>query len=167
MDLRDSMELLRERDLLEVFEGPSSVDYEIASYMIKVDGKKAILVERPMLRDGRIAPFRVFGGFATSRETLAVAMGMNSIRELKERMKKALNDVRGPLEAEPKWKKTKLTLNDLPILKHYSGEPGPYMTASIVIFKDEGMFFSSYHRMLPISKDKLVLRAVEGRKLSR
>ncbi|MEM2490358.1 MAG: hypothetical protein QXD92_04480, partial [Candidatus Korarchaeum sp.] len=68
MELRDSIELLRERGLLEVFEGPSSVDYEIASYMIKLDGKRAVLINKPLLRDGRVAAFKVFGGFATSRE---------------------------------------------------------------------------------------------------
>lgn len=167
MDLRGSIELLRERGLLEVFEEPSSVDYEIASYMIKLDGRRAVFVEKPLLRDGRISPFRVFGGFATSRETLSVAMGLSSVRELKERMKRSLSHGKDPSESEPEWRRTKFTLKDLPILRHYVGEPGPYMTASIVIFKDEGKFSSSYHRMLPISEDKLVLRAVEGRRLSR
>lgn len=167
MELRDSIELLRERGLLEVFEGPSSVDYEIASYMIKLDGKKAVLIDKPLLRDGRVAAFKVFGGFATSREVLVTAMGLNSMKELKERMKKSLVNGKDPSEAEPEWRRTELTLKDLPILKHYLGEPGPYMTASIVILKDGGKFSSSYHRMLPISEDRLVLRAVEGRRLSR
>ena len=167
MDLRDSIELLSERDLLEVVEEPSSVDYEIASHLIKLDGRRAVLVRRPLLRDGRISHFKVFGGFATSRETLAAAMGLSSIRELKDRMKGSLNNAKLPSEAEPEWRRRNLTLKDLPILRHYLGEPGPYMTASIVIFKDESKFSSSYHRMLPLSEDRLVLRAVEGRRLSR
>ncbi|RDD54187.1 MAG: UbiD family decarboxylase [Candidatus Korarchaeota archaeon NZ13-K] len=167
MELRDSIRLLSEKGLLEVFDGPLSVEYEIASHLIKLDGRKAVLVRRTLLRDGRASSFGVFGGFATSRETLVAAMGLSSIRELKERMRRSLNDGRDPIEAEPKWRRTDLTLKDLPVLRHYLGEPGPYMTASIVIFKDGSKFSSSYHRMLPISENRLVLRAVEGRKLSR
>jgi 2,5-furandicarboxylate decarboxylase 1 len=136
--------------------------------LIKYDGKKALLFERPVLADGRESVFKIFGGFATSRDVLAASMGLKSINELKKRIRESLRDSGGRLvESHPEWKRVELSLRDLPILRHYIGEPGPYMTASIVIFKDEGRFSSSYHRMLPISENKLVLRAVEGRKLSR
>ena len=168
MELREAIDNLRERNLIEIVEDPVSVEYEAASYLIKYDGKKALLFKKPVLTDGRESIFRIFGGFATSRDVLAASMGLKSVNELKKRIRESLRGLgKGLVESPPEWRRAKLSLRDLPILKHYTGEPGPYMTASIVIFRDEGKFSSSYHRMLPISENKLVLRAVEGRKLSR
>ncbi len=168
MELREAIDNLRERNLIEIVEDPVSVEYEAASYLIKYDGKKALLFKKPVLTDGRESIFRIFGGFATSRDVLAASMGLKSVNELKKRIRESLRGPgKGLMESPPEWRRAELSLRDLPILKHYTGEPGPYMTASIVIFRDEGKFSSSYHRMLPISENKLVLRAVEGRKLSR
>ncbi|ACB08032.1 UbiD family decarboxylase [Candidatus Korarchaeum cryptofilum] len=168
MELREAIDNLLERKLIEVVEDPVSVEYEAASYLIKYDGKKALLFKRPVLADGRESIFKIFGGFATSRDVLAASMGLKSVNELRKKVRESLRDPgREPVESHPEWRRAKLSLKDLPILRHYTGEPGPYMTASIVIFRDEGKFSSSYHRMLPISENKLVLRAVEGRKLSR
>ncbi len=168
MEFRCALERLRNEGLLEVVDSPASVKYEIAAYLKRLDGHKAVLFEKPLLMDSRSSPFRVAGGIATSKDTLSVSLGLDKVRELRNRIKKALKNPIKWRESEPKWIKTNMTIQDLPVLKHYVGEPGPYLTSSIVIFRDDsGVFSSSYHRMMPISDKRLVLRAVEGRKLNR
>ncbi|MDK2383383.1 MAG: UbiD family decarboxylase, partial [Candidatus Korarchaeota archaeon] len=168
MDLRLALKRLEERDLLHVIDKETSVEYEIAAHLKKWDGRKAVLFKNPLLVDGRRSAFRVVGGVATSRETLLTSFSISDMREMRSRIRRALKNPILPVEGGPEWVRAGITLSELPILKHYIGEPGPYMTASIVVFKDEdGLFSSSYHRMMPIGDKKLVLRAVEGRKLSR
>ncbi len=168
MDLRLALKRLEDSDLLHVIEKETSVEYEMAAHLKKWDGKKAVLFEKPLLPDGRESPFRVVGGVATSRETLLTSFGISDMKEMRGRIRRALKNPVPAVEGDPEWVRANIELSDLPILKHYTGEPGPYMTASIVVFKDEdGLFSSSYHRMMPIGDKKLVLRAVEGRKLSR
>ncbi len=168
MELRLALKRLEDKDLLHIVDGETSTEYEIAAYLKKWDGKKAVLFEKPLLIDGRRSAFRVVGGVATSRETLLVSFGVSDMKEMRNRIRRALKNPIPPVKGDPKWVKVNITLSDLPILKHYTGEPGPYMTASIVVFKDEdGLFSSSYHRMMPLGDKRLVLRAVEGRKLSR
>lgn len=168
MELRKVIERLREKGLLELIRDKVSVEYEAAAYLKKWDGKRAVLFERPILADGRDSQFRVVGGIASSREALLAALNLPNMKEMRRVIRRALKEPLPFLEGEPKWVKLDICLKHLPILRHYMGEPGPYMTASIVIFRDEeGIFSSSYHRMMPIRENKLVLRAVEGRKLSR
>ncbi len=168
MELRLALKRLEERDLLHVVGKETSVEYEIAAHLKKWDGKKAVLFEKPLLPDGRRSAFRVVGGVATSRETLLASFDISDMKEMRDRIRGALKNPIPPVEGDPEWVRANITLSDLPVLKHYTGEPGPYMTASVVVFKDEdGAFSSSYHRMMPIGDKKLVLRAVEGRKLSR
>ncbi len=168
MEFRYALEKLKDRGLLEIIKDPLSVKYEIAAHIKRLDGYKAVLFEKPLLADGKYSLFHVAGGVATSKETLCTSLGLTNERELRNKLRIALRNPVKWKESEPKWTETYLSIRDLPVLKHYVGEPGPYMTSSIVIFRDdEGNFSSSYHRMMPISDKRLVLRAVEGRKLSR
>ncbi len=167
LELREAVGKLKERGLLDIITESKSVIYQIARELKLRDGRKAVLLESPKLPDGTHSPLKVVGGIATSRETISVAAGM-SYFDLRDRMKEAIKERIQHVRGEPLWRRHDMAINDLPILKHYEGEPGRYLTSSIVIFRDErGIFSSSYHRMLILSERKLVLRAVEGRKLSR
>ncbi len=168
MELRLALKRLEDRGLLEVIEERVSVEYEAAAYLKRWDGRKAVLLRRPVLRGGGDSTFQVAGNVATSRRAIQMLLGANNMREVRNGIRRALNNPIPPVEDEPEWVRMETDLESLPILRHYTGEPGPYMTASIVIFRDDnGSFSSSYHRMLPIGRDRLVLRAVEGRRLSR
>ncbi len=168
MEFREAVKRLKEEGLLEVIDDPVSVEYEAAAYLKRFDGSKAVLIRNPVMKDGRPSSFSIVGGVATSRRTLLASLGISNIRELRGRIRNALKNPTEYKESEPCWTKINLRLTDLPILRHYTGEPGPYMTASIVIFRGtDGLLSSSYHRMMPISENRVVLRAVEGRKLSR
>ncbi len=168
MEFRYALEKLKDKGLLEIINDPLSVKYEIAAYLKRLDKHKAALFKKPLLVDGGYSIFQIAGGVATSKETLSTSLGLTNEKELREKVMTALKNPVKWRESEPKWNKTHLAIKNLPILKHYIGEPKPYMTSSIVIFRDDkDNFSSSYHRMMPISNNRLVLRAVEGRKLSR
>ncbi len=166
VELRQAINLLMDNGLLDLV-GRRSVIYQIAKELKIRDGRKALLVKEPILPDGSVSKVKVIGGIATSRETVSTALGV-PYSELRERMKEAVKNRIAPSRGPPKWSRVSLDLEKLPVLKHYKGEPGRYMTSSIVVFRDEGGRYSaSYHRMLLLTKNKVVLRAVEGRKLHR
>jgi len=57
----------------------------------------------------------------------------------------------------------------LPIVTHFSKEPGPFITSSIIFAKnpETGKQNSSFHRLLPIDDGHFSVRMVEGRHLHR
>ncbi len=169
--LRGSLEVLEGAGLLRVFDEPLSVDYEVAKNLARVEGSAAALFKTPVLRDGSNSQFPIAGGVASSRETLSSLLGV-SPKDLWIVLRDSIRG--GPKPARgrtPEWDITiePVDLGRLPILRHYTGEAGPYITAGIVIAYDGSreIYSVSYHRMLPISKNRVTLRAVEGRKLHR
>jgi len=54
-------------------------------------------------------------------------------------------------------------LSDLPILTHFRGDGGPYITSGIVVSAFGDKTNASVHRMMVIGKDKLAARLVPGR----
>ena len=169
--LRRSLEALEEAGLLRVFGDRLSVDYEIAKRLMSTEGRSAALFTSPVLRTGEISQFRVVGGVASGRELMAKLLGVNQ-REIWRVLRSAVEAGVPPSPGHtPEWdlKVEPVDLERLPILRHYVGEAGPYVTAGIVVVRDEstGGYSASYHRMMPISRDRVVLRAVEGRKLHR
>ncbi|HDM92210.1 MAG TPA: UbiD family decarboxylase [Candidatus Korarchaeota archaeon] len=169
--LRKSLETLENAGLLRVFEEPLSVDYEIAKNLARVEGSGAALFKSPILRSGSSSQFPVAGGVASSRETISSLLGV-SPKDLWVVLRDSIRG--GPKPAKGRTAKWDVTidpvdLDQLPILRHYTGEAGPYITAGIVIAYDKarGIYSVSYHRMLPVSKNRVTFRAVEGRKLHR
>ena len=54
-------------------------------------------------------------------------------------------------------------LRALPIMRHFPGDAGRYITAGVVFSEYGGVSNASVHRMLVDGKDRLVARLVEGR----
>ena len=54
-------------------------------------------------------------------------------------------------------------LDALPIMKHFSGDAGRYITAGVVFSEYGGVLNASVHRMLVDGKKRLIARLVEGR----
>ena len=54
-------------------------------------------------------------------------------------------------------------LDALPIMKHFPGDAGRYITAGVVFSEYGGAFNASVHRMLVDGKKRLIARLVEGR----
>ena len=169
-DFRETLEILEKKGFLLKIAEPRSVTYEIAKVLKAQDGRSAVLFEKPLLSDGSLSQIRVAGGVCSNIRFILEVLGLNTRKELRELLRNSMKKPIPPIESERAPVKEVGSEDfdlrrDLPILKHYSGEPGPYITTGIIIVEDNGMFSASYHRMTPISKDRLVLRAVEGRRL--
>ncbi len=158
-------------EFVEVVSDPRSVDFEAAREIKKWEGTKIVSMEDVRLRDGSAADLKVVGGVAASRKFLAEALRVEE-RLLWRKMAEAVRKRLDPKTVDWEWEievgGDEVDLRRIPILRHYVGEPGPYMTSSIVVARDEdGSHSASFHRMLLVGRRELVLRAVEGRRLHR
>jgi len=54
-------------------------------------------------------------------------------------------------------------LSLLPILTHFKGDGGPYITSAIVVSQFEGKLNACVHRLMVLGKDRLAARLVPGR----
>jgi UbiD family decarboxylase len=54
-------------------------------------------------------------------------------------------------------------LSRLPILTHFKGDGGPYITSAVVVSKFEGKINACVHRLMVLGKDRLAARLVPGR----
>ncbi|RZN45372.1 UbiD family decarboxylase [archaeon] len=56
------------------------------------------------------------------------------------------------------------SLDRLPILTHFKGDGGPYITSGVAVVRDPELGQNlSFHRLMKIGKNRLVARIVEGR----
>jgi UbiD family decarboxylase len=51
----------------------------------------------------------------------------------------------------------------LPILTHFKGDGGPYITSAVVVSQFEGKINACVHRLMVLGKDRLAVRLVPGR----
>ncbi len=54
-------------------------------------------------------------------------------------------------------------LPKLPVLTHFQGDGGPYITSAVVVSKYDGHLNACVHRLMVIGKDRLAVRLVPGR----
>jgi UbiD family decarboxylase len=54
-------------------------------------------------------------------------------------------------------------LSRLPILTHFKGDGGPYITSAVVVSQFEGRLNACVHRLMVLGKDRLAVRLVPGR----
>ncbi len=125
--------------------------------------------ERPLLFEKiKESPLRVAGNLYSSPDLLKLGLGVPAKEELAVVASKALQ-----LPSSEKGRVRKFDpslwdynvepdLNKLPVPKHYDKEAGNYITAGIVVAKFPAMDFEnlSFHRMLVLSKNRLVARIV-------
>jgi len=58
---------------------------------------------------------------------------------------------------------SKPDLSQLPILTHFKGDGGPYITSAVVVSQFEGKLNACVHRLMVLGKDRLAARLVPGR----
>jgi len=155
--LRRFLRLLEREGLVERIRDPVSTEYQ-AAYLLKMyDGKKAVVLEKVF---GYSMP--VVGNLLCSRRSLYLALGVNGDLEAYTKLLDALRRPRPLDRAEPPHYRRVEDLRQLPILRCYEGEAGPYITASIVIARDlrRGVLNASIHRMLLLDSKHLAVRIV-------
>jgi UbiD family decarboxylase len=153
LSLREFIDLLADRELLIRIRKPVNVKYEMATIMSKLDGT-------PLMFENVINySMPVVANLCSTRELLAIGLGISE-RELIGKLATAIDNPKEPQVIEAKdYIELEPDLYQFPILTYYTIDGGPYIASGIVIAYDRELGANaSYHRMMVIGKDKLVLR---------
>jgi UbiD family decarboxylase len=138
-----------------------STRLEAASLAAHYDGTP-VLIERP---DGGSIP--VVAGIGSDRRYYALALGVQR-EELLHRLSGAFKATEKPEEWQTGPCKDIITknpdLDKLPLLTHFEGDGGPYITSGVAIVRDPELGQNMcFHRLMQAGPDRLVARIVEGR----
>ena len=153
MNFKEFVKLTDERGLLVRIKRSVDTKYEMATLMRLLDGKP-ILFERVKGFEIQVA-----ANIASSRELIALGLGMKR-GELLGKLADAIDNPREleVVEADG-YREVEADLGKLPILVHYPLDGGPYISSGVVIASDPELGLNaSYHRMMVISKDEVVVR---------
>lgn len=148
-----------EKELLRVRK-KVSVNLEIPALIKEANGKP-ILFENVILKNGKYSKYPVIANIVSTRERLAKYLGIG-VHELSHFLLNIIDKRKKPeIIGADMYEKVKVDLDQFPILFHYPKDGGYYITGSIVVaWDDEYGFNASFHRMMQISRDKLVIRIV-------
>jgi len=152
MNFRNFIEHLDSRGLLTRIKKEVSTEYEIATLMKMLDGK-------PLLFE-KVAGHRmpVAANVLSTRELVAEGLGIRA-DDLIKRMYDAINNPKEPDVKKAEGYEELNNLNDIPILLHYPQDGGKYISSAIVVARDEEYGLNaSYHRMMVIDVDRVVIR---------
>jgi UbiD family decarboxylase len=151
--LREFVDILDKKGLLVKIKRPVDVKYEMATLMKILDGK-SILFERVK---GFSMP--AVANLCSSRELIALGLGIEQ-NEVIGKLAKAVDHPKEPKVAEAEdYGEIDADLTKLPILTHYPLDGGPYISSGIVVARDPELGLNaSYHRMMVIGKDMVVVR---------
>lgn len=153
--MRAFLRLLERKGLLVKLNEPVSPKYEIAS-VLKANEGRPILFEKV---EGHT--MKVVGNLYSSRHLLALSLGLRE-DELLDQLLHAISKPKEPKRVRIQGYETiEPDLSKLPILTHYKVEPSPYITAGVVVVSHERLGTNvSYHRMMVIGRNKVVMRIV-------
>ncbi|MEW5760051.1 MAG: UbiD family decarboxylase [Candidatus Thermoplasmatota archaeon] len=156
MGIKEFIKILDGKGLLVRIKKEVSTKYETSTLMKLLDGKP-IFFENVK---GHKMP--IIANLCSNREFVALGLGINK-NELIEKLTKAIDQPKEPKIVESKdYKEIEPDLNKLPILTYYPFDGGPYIASGIVIARDKELGLNaSYHRMMVIERDKVVLRILE------
>ena len=139
-------------------EEPLSTRYEIPAALQRFDGGKVLLFENP-----KETSIRVVGGVCGARHRILKGMGLTAenlyeciIHATKKPVKCNVGD--GPVKEVVE----EGSLKDVPVLTHFKGDPGPYITSGIVYTSVPGGGHEnvSFHRLLVLDERRLAIRIV-------
>ena len=153
MNLREFIDILDKKGLLVKIEKPVDTKYEMATLMKMLDGKPILFKQVK----GFSMP--VVANICSSRELIALGLGIKE-NEIIGKLTEAVDHPKEPnvVKAEG-YKEVEADLTKFPILTHYALDGGPYISSGVVVVNDPELGLNaSYHRMMVIEKDKLVIR---------
>ncbi len=161
MDFRTWIRNEQDRGHLQVIDEPYSPYLAVSKRLIASD-------PHPLLFND-VQGMKVAGNIFCSRQTFADCLQLSADRFLLE-LSERLNSASGPLtEASEVYGQEELAavdLSRLPILFHYPGDGGYYLTSAVWIVNDpEWGRNLSYHRMMILDARRGSVRVVENRGL--
>jgi UbiD family decarboxylase len=157
-DLRAFLDDLDEEgDILRVEERLSPV-YEIPAFLRRFDGGRAVVFEKV---EGYGTP--IVGGVCGTRKRVLKALASDP----GSFYGRLLHAMRNPTPCEVDDGPVKevvehVSLSHVPVLTHFQGDPGPYITAGILYARspDGSAVNVSFHRLLVLDDKRMTLRIV-------
>ncbi|MFH1221667.1 MAG: UbiD family decarboxylase, partial [Candidatus Micrarchaeota archaeon] len=154
---RDFIEQLRKEKKLVELKKPVSKHLELAGVLKALDGQ-AVYTEHVKEHEGA----RVAGNIFCTRELICDYLGIK-IDELIPKLTHAINNPSKPqlVQTAPVLEvtETEVDLTKLPIPFHAEKDGGPYFASAVVIAQDKELGRNcSFHRMMVIGKDSVVMR---------
>ncbi|MBE2900027.1 UbiD family decarboxylase [Methanothermobacter thermautotrophicus] len=140
-----------------VIEDEVSTSFEAAS----------ILREHPrdlvILKNLRESKIPVISGLCNTREKIALSLNCR-VHEITQRIVEAMENptpIRRVMGLHG-YRSGRADLSELPVLRHYRRDGGPYITAGVIFARDPdtGVRNASIHRMMVIGDDRLAVRIV-------
>ncbi|MHC1604673.1 MAG: UbiD family decarboxylase [Candidatus Methanofastidiosia archaeon] len=159
--LRTLLTMLEHNNLLTHIKKEADANLVIASIIAELDGKPVIIEK---VKDYSMP---VVAGICSDRDYFAI--GLNTEKQnLLQKLSAAFQSTERPCVVDDAVCKEKIysnpNLNDLPILTHFTGDGGPYITAGVAIIKDPDLGQNMcFHRLMKIGKKKMVARIVKNR----
>ena len=149
--MRNFIEHMREKGYVVDIEDPFPIEFEAPKFAAKTD---------KILFFHKFAGARAVMNVTPTRQILGEALGIDW-QDIPRHLAGASFDgqviVDGTLALE------KPNLTKLPVMWHYPGDAGRYITAGIVFSQYEGIQNAAIHRMLILDNKRVVARLVEGR----
>jgi UbiD family decarboxylase len=154
-NLRTCLEEIKE-DIIIIKE-PLSRKYEIAAVLQRFDGRKPVMIKE---KDTGVT---VVGGINGNRSRLLKSIGVdqkNIYMTLNDATKNSIKcDIGdGPVKEVVE----KGDLYDIPVMTHFKGDPGPYITSGILHTKGPNGEHEnvSFHRILILDRKRMTIRIV-------
>jgi UbiD family decarboxylase len=152
---RDFAETLRTEGRMAELKKPVSRNLDLAGIMLALDGRP---VHAPQVEG---SDFAAVGNIFSTRELVADYLGIKK-DEIVPKLVDALNNPKKPETADsgPVLENSAdVDLSKLPIPVHAEKDGGPYLASAVVIANDPEYGRNlSFHRMMVIGKNKVVLR---------
>ena len=158
-DLRAFLKQLEKDDDLIRIKEPMSPKLEIAAALQRFDAGKALVFEKV---DGY--DVKVVGGVCGTRARILQGLGVEA-RDLYPRLQQAIRSPRR-CEVVAKGPVTEVVeegdLTKIPILTHFNGDPGPFITSGILYAKslDGKVENVSFHRLMVLDPQRMTIRIV-------
>ncbi|MDD1677630.1 MAG: UbiD family decarboxylase [Methanomicrobiales archaeon] len=149
--MREFLEMMREKGQVIEVEESTSPQY---------DAPRMAATTNKILFFHRLQGSRGVMNLTASRETLGEGLGIPwmSIPTMLAR-----SCYEGRVTEEGTLSMRRPNLSRLPIMRHYPGDAGLYITGGIVFSQLDGITNASIHRMLVLDDRKVAARLVEGR----
>ncbi len=158
-DLRSFLKQVEEKDDLIKIKEPLSVKLEVAAALQRFDAGKVLLFENVEGYD-----VKVVGGVCGTRDRILQSLGINA-NELYPRLQQA---IKNPMRCEvvEKGPVSEVVeegdLTKIPVLTHFNGDPGPFITSGILFAKspDGRVENVSFHRLMVLDPRRMTIRIV-------
>lgn len=170
-DLRTFLEDLRREapdEFITITKEVNPANYDVTAITKHLQNLKKfplMLFEKPLNLNGKLNEFKLITNVFTTKSKIEIALGfprgsrtrMELVEEILQREKTLLKPVVVSRDESPVKDiiriGDKVDLKDLPAMKHYEMDGGPYIVMASVVKGFDGIYNVSYHRMEIKSKN--------------